>query len=159
MGPDLMVRTQLLVAFADGSALSERDHAHRLVDERELVRALPVRNRLSHRLERGRGLVVRAAAHVVVERAGEEDVLLGRGLRGLRERDRRVPHLLAGFLSAAQGVQVVTHKLLYERPRLGELLLGRHRQEGEAEEEGEEGDEEFHFRNWKVVLISFYKNF
>ena len=150
MGPDLMVRTQLLVAFADGSALSERDHAHRLVDERELVRALPVRNRLSLRLERGRGLVVRA---------GEEDVLLGRGLRCLSERDRRVPHLLAGFLSAAQGVQVVTHKLLYERPRLGELLLGRHRQEGEAEEEGEEGDEEFHFRNWKVVLISFYKNF
>ena len=146
MGPDPMVRMQLLVAFADGSALSERDHAHRLVDERELVRALPVRNRLPHRLERGRGLVVRAAAHVVVERAGEEDVLLGRGLRGLRERERRVPHLLAGFLSAAQGVHLGLHDLLHQRLGRGDLLRSGHGEEREGEEGGEEGEKHgFHF--------------
>ena len=95
----------------------------------------------------------------MVERGGEEEVFFGGGLRLARERGRRVADLLAGLLPVAHGGQVVAHELLYERPRLGELLLGRHRQEGEAEEEGEEGEEEFHFRNWEVVLISFYKNF
>ena len=66
--------------------------------------------------------------------------------------DRSVPHLLAGFLPITHGGQVVAHELLYERPRLGEFLLGRHRQEGEAEEEGEEGEEEFHFRSWSSEL-------
>ena len=75
----------------------------------------------------------------------------GEGLRPVFEDGRRVADLLAGLLPVAHGGQVVAHELLYERPRLGELLLGRHRGEGEAEEEGEEGEEEFH---WGYLFLA-----
>ena len=113
---------------------------------------LPVGDCRAQIRERGICLVVRSAAHVVVERAGEEDVLLGRGLRGLRERDRRVPHLLAGFLSAAQGVHLGLHDLLHQRLGRGDLLRRGHGEEGEGEEGGEEREE--HGFHWGLLFLA-----
>ena len=120
---------------------------------------LPVGDCLAQVHERGICLVIRPAAHVMVERGCEEEVFLGGGLRLLGECSRHVADLLAGLLPVTHGGQVVAHKLLYERPRLGELVLGRHGRSSYCKTSHQNHTYSFHHRVSAVLDHILHANF
>ena len=142
------------VALAESVALRGGDGAHRLVEERELVLLREVRDRALELVERRKGLVVRAAAERLLEGAREEEVLLRRRLRLLRQGERRSAYLRAGLLVEAEGLHLGLHDLLDEGLGLGEFLFGGHgarrscRQAAEDKQRAEDSrcfHRQFHF--------------
>ena len=131
-----------VVALADGAALAGGEGAEGFVDEGEFVGLLPVREDGAQGGERRVRLFVGAPAHVLVEGACEQQVLFRRRLGFLGEGDCRVGDLLAGFLSAAQGVHLRLHDLLHQRLGRGDLLRRGHGGSEEREDDGRDEREE-----------------